>query len=147
LKELSFFFKNWQSKNVLNNSANVEPIVPILVLNCQKCLSSSDLALWFFPIFSTIINSTQNVRKSGTPSAGNPFLDPKIQRILKIYKGKYFPTAFYFFYLKKKISQNWITWCICCGPDASVDPRMDDIDSCHILMSYDKKCHIMANNA
>ena len=54
----------------------------------------SHLALWVFPLFSTIINSNkknQTPSLSGTPSAGNPFSDPKIQRILRIYIGNKFP--------------------------------------------------------
>ena len=57
---------------------------------------------------------------------------------------------FKFFILKQFVSQNRINGCDCWGPDASLDTKIDDIDSCHILMSYasyDIKCHIMTNDA
>ena len=57
---------------------------------------------------------------------------------------------FNFFILKQFVSQNWINRCDCCGPDASLDSKIDNIDACHILMSYasyDIKCHIMTNDA
>ena len=39
---------------------------------------------------------------------------------------------------------------ICCGPDASLDTKIDHINLRHILMSYasyDIKCQIMSNDA
>jgi hypothetical protein len=52
--------------------------------------------------------------------------------------------------VKQFVSQNRINGCDCWGPDDSLDTKIDDIDSCHILMSYasyDIKCHIMTNGA
>ena len=35
----------------------------------------------------------------------------------------------------------------CCGPDGRLATKIDQLDLCHISMSYDIKCHIMMNDA
>jgi hypothetical protein len=62
---------------------------------------------------------------------------PKIQRILKIYKGKKFPTHFSFFFsFILFYSQNWMNGCDCWGPDGRLDTKIGKFDLCHISISY-----------
>ena len=47
-------------------------------------------------------------------------------------------------------SQNRMNGRDCWGPDGRLDTKIDQIDLCHIFMSYasyDIKCHIMTNDA
>ena len=43
---------------------------------------------------------------------------------------------FKFFIFKKNFSQNWIDWWDCLGPDGRLDTKIDQIDLCHIFLSY-----------
>ena len=57
---------------------------------------------------------------------------------------------FNFLIFKRFFSQHWIAGCDCWGPDGRLDTKIDQIDKCHIYMSYasyDIKCHIMTNVA
>ena len=75
----------------------------------------------------------------------------KIQRIFKIYKGKFSHPFFYLFFVwKQLLCQNRMHGCDCWGPDGHLDTKIDQLDLCHICMSYasyDIKCHIMTNDA
>ena len=76
-----------------------------------------------------------NEQSPWSHSSKTPFSDFKIQRILKIDKGKfvYDPyfifLIFYFFY-------DCFNRFDCCGPDTSLDTKINHIDLCHISMSY-----------
>ena len=76
---------------------------------------------------------------------------PKIQRIFKIYKGKKYSTLISsFFSFIKFVCQNRMNRSDCWGPDSRLDTKIDQIDLCHISMSYasyDIICHILTYDA
>jgi hypothetical protein len=55
-----------------------------------------------------------------------------------------------FFIFKQFFSKKRMHGCDCWGPDGRLDTKIDQIDVCHIFMSYasyDIKCHIMTYDA
>ena len=65
------------------------------------------------------------------------YSDPKIQRIFKIYKGKFFSKHLFFIFIFKQLSsQHRMNRCEYWGPDGRLDTKVDPFDWCHISMSY-----------
>jgi hypothetical protein len=76
-----------------------------------------------------------------------PKIQPKIQRIFKIYKGKIFPMRFSIFLIFKPTSDQHV-WLL--RSRGSFRHKIDKFDPCNISMSYASYviiCHIMTNDA